>query len=138
MKEVCLINCGENRRKAGYISGLSYDMMQGEEQTINGLRSVVVNSGSGDITIVRNYRPLFAFDTQKIALMDIYAMGYTIDGSENERWVVASRQEGIKYIVHPLEQLSDIAKKFDVTERYIMDANNLKTNRLFVGQVLYV
>lgn len=138
MREVCLINCGENRRKAGYITGLSFDMMQGDDQIVNGMRSVVVKSGEEAVTIVRNYRPLFAFDTQKIALMDIYAMGYIIDGSEDDRWVVASRQEGIKYIVHPLEQLTDIAKKFDVTEQYIIDTNNLKTNKLFVGQVLFI
>ena len=138
MKEVCLINCGENRRKAGYITGLSYDMMQGEEQIINGLRAVVVKDGVGDVTIVRNYRPIYVFDTQNIELGDIYAMGYIIDGNEDERWIVASRQEGIKYIVYPLDQLSDIAKKFDVTEQYIMDANNLKTSKLFVGQVLFI
>lgn len=138
MREVCLINCGENRRKAGYITGLSFDMMQGDDQIVNGMRSVVVKPGEEAVTIVRNYRPLFTFDTQKIALMDIYAMGYIIDGSEDDRWVVASRQEGIKYIVHPLEQLTDIAKKFDVTEQYIIDTNNLKTNKLFVGQVLFI
>ena len=40
------------------------------------------------------------------------------------------------HVVKPLETLCDIAKIYGVSETYIIENNNLKTKRLFIGQKL--
>lgn len=48
------------------------------------------------------------------------------------------KQTGIIHIVRPSETLEQIAKKYDTTEQQIIDINNLKNKRLFIGQKLKI
>ena len=49
---------------------------------------------------------------------------------------IVSSQE--KYIVKPLDTIDKIANKFGVSIEYLINKNNLKTTKVFVGQVLIV
>lgn len=49
---------------------------------------------------------------------------------------IVSSQE--KYVVKPLDTIDKIANKFGVTIDYLINKNNLKTKKVFVGQVLIV
>lgn len=48
------------------------------------------------------------------------------------------RQTGIIHIVRPSETLEQIAKKYNATEQQIIELNNLKNKRLFIGQKLKI
>lgn len=43
-----------------------------------------------------------------------------------------------KYVVRPLDTLEKIADRLGVTTNYIVNKNNLKTDKLFVGQILII
>ena len=43
-----------------------------------------------------------------------------------------------KYIVKPLDTFDNIAIKLGVSKEYLMRKNNLKTDKVFVGQILII
>lgn len=43
-----------------------------------------------------------------------------------------------KYVVQPLDTLDKICDKFGLTSEYLKEKNNLKTSKLFIGQILQV
>lgn len=43
-----------------------------------------------------------------------------------------------KYVVKPLDTMDKIAEKLGVSKEYIISKNNLKTDKVFVGQILII
>lgn len=43
-----------------------------------------------------------------------------------------------KYVVKPLDTMDKIAEKLGVNKDYIMNKNNLKTDKVFIGQILII
>lgn len=43
-----------------------------------------------------------------------------------------------KYVVQPLDTMEKICEKLGIDESYIIEKNNLKTDKLFIGQILMV
>jgi len=141
MKEVCLLNQGENLKKIVYSLNLKIDLSVKEEKLLDGHRCIVLKEGSDDIVIVRNYNPYFV---KKISndetMLDIYAQGYDLIGAGeyNNDYVILNKTSGIKYCVKPLESLEDISHKFGVSKDNIIQTNSLKSEKLFIGQILII
>ncbi len=56
---------------------------------------------------------------------------------EGDKVILLNDQQK-NYVVKPLDTLSQIARKFQLSEQELMQKNELKTNRLFIGQRLQV
>ena len=141
MKEVCVINKGENLKKIEYNTGIIFDLEYLEEKIVSGLRCVEIRQGKDDIIVVKNYNPYIIKKCKdNETLLDIYAKGYQlIGGNKYEKDnIIIKRAEGVKYNVKPLEKIEDIADKFGVSKSYIIATNNLKTDKLFIGQVILI
>ena len=103
---------------------------------------VDLRDGTDDLMIVRNYLPYYEYRVKKNeTLMDLLSIGYKVDNtrdlSEGDI-VILSKPKSIRYVTKPLEKLSDISKKFGISEKYIMETNNLNGDKLFVGQILWI
>ena len=141
MKEICLVNKGDNVKKLSVTLGISPQSKVSETTILNN-KYIVVKDGCDDIISVKNYSPLFIKKiTKENTLLDIYASGYEVLGNNNagnDDIVVIKKINGIRYVVSPMEKLEDIAHKFGVEKNTIIEKNNLKTDKLFVGQVLFI
>ena len=73
--------------------------------------------------------------------LDILARGFKIDSAKDVKsndTIILSKPRSIRYVVSPLETLDEIALKFGVTKIDIMQNNSMKTEKLFVGQILWI
>ena len=52
--------------------------------------------------------------------------------------VLIKRKVGKQHVVAPMETLEDIANENNTTVECIVSENNLKTNKLFIGQKLWL
>lgn len=142
MKEICIVNKGENSEKLIYSMSLNIKDKQEDYNKNFNFKYITLEQGSDDITIVRNYNPLHIRKIQENeTLLDIYANGFEINNSQDIKEgdiVVLSRPEGLKYSVKPLETITDISKMFSISVEEIISKNNLETEKLFVGQILII
>ena len=53
-------------------------------------------------------------------------------------WIVIKTNEFKIHYVKPMETLEDIAKKYETIKEKISQDNNLKSERLFIGQLLKI
>ena len=141
MKEVCLINKGENLKKITFTLGINFKKDPIENVILNDKKCIVLKDGEDDIIVVKNYHPHYIKKmSSNETMIDIYAMGYDVIGGEesHNNCVILHRSQGIKYSVRPLERLEDIAERFGVEQDYIIETNSLRTEKLFVGQILII
>lgn len=105
-------------------------------------RYITLEKGTDDITFVRNYLPLFEYKLSSDEnMMDIMARGFEILNKEDDDigdTLLLSKPKSIRYVVSPLENLEDIAKRFGVSRGSIISSNSLRTDKLFVGQILWI
>ena len=140
MREIYLLNMGDSIDRVRYEYGdreyeLSGDMVLNK-------RYITLEKGTDDITIVRNYLPLFEYKlSSEENMMDIMARGFEILNKEDDDigdTLLLSKPKSIRYVVSPLENLEDIAKRFGVSKGSIISSNSLRTDKLFVGQILWI
>lgn len=140
MREIYLLNMGDSIDRVRYEYGdreyeLSIDLVLNK-------RYITLEKGTDDITIVRNYLPLFEYKlSSEENMMDIMARGFEILNKEDDDigdTLLLSKPKSIRYVVSPLENLEDIAKKFGVSKGSIISSNSLRTDKLFVGQILWI
>lgn len=142
MREVYLLNIGDTVDKVKYDCG-DGEYRWGDDKILE-KKYMVLNSGSDDVTVIRNYSPLYMCrlkDSQTI--LDIMSRGFDLVGSqkldiETGDMLILSRPKSVRYVVSPLENLDGIAKKFGVDKSTIVATNNLKSDKLFVGQILWI
>lgn len=142
MKEICILNRGDNVNKINFALGLKGDLKESRDKIL-GYRYVRISEGGDDIVCVRNYQPYFIRKIdENNTLLDIYASGFGVVGGDNgitlSDDVVVKKLDGLRYTVSPMEKIEDIAFKLGVTKQEIMEKNGLLTEKLFVGQVLIV
>jgi len=53
-------------------------------------------------------------------------------------WIYIKQNEFVLHFVKPMETLDDIVKKYNTTIEKIKEDNNLKTEKLFIGQQLKI
>ena len=73
--------------------------------------------------------------------MDIMSKGYDVQGVSavnTNDLIIISKPKSIRYIVKPLESLEEISNKFNIDKKIIMETNNLTSDRLFIGQILWI
>lgn len=140
MREIYLLNMGDSVDRVKYEYGdreyeLSNDLVLNK-------RYITLEKGMDDITIVRNYLPFFEYKLSDVEnIMDILARGFDVLNKENcdaGDTLILSKPKSIRYVVGPLENLEDISCRFGVSKGSIITSNNLKTDKLFVGQILWI
>lgn len=141
MKEIYLLNKGDSVGKLQYELN-TIKQFQVSNNKVLEHSFVTLEEGNDDIVVVRNYTPYIEYKMKKNeTLMDIMARGFEVGGAsfadEND-CLILSKPRSIRYVVQPLERLSDIANKFNMQKEYIMEINNLNTDKLFVGQILWL
>ena len=112
MKEICLINKGENLYSIAFKLGINLENK--EIHTENNYKSIVLHEGMGDVTIVRNYNPFFIKEFASETKLDDNLGGYTVVGDNIGCKKLIKKDIGYKYVVKPLETIDDIAKKFNI------------------------
>jgi len=140
MQEIYLLNMGDTIDKVKVEYG-DREYLPSEE-VVFGKKFITLKKGSDDIRVVRNYLPLYKYITKKgETMLDIMSRGFEIvageSGSEGQI-ILLSKPKSIRYTVAPLESLDAIASKFGVNKCSIMSSNNLNTDKLFVGQILWI
>ena len=141
MKEIYLINQGDSIDKIKYEYGINENLVLSNNR-IFGYKYVEIKSGNDEIILVKNYLPYYTYKVQKNeSILDILARGYKLDNVDtikNGDTLILSRPKSIRYVVKPLEKIEDIANKFGIDVDYIKHTNDLKSNKLFVGQILWI
>lgn len=141
MKEIYLLNMGDTIEKAKQELGLVGHYALSEDKVL-GSNYIELNSGGDDITIVKNYLPSYIYKVRNNEnIMDILSRGFVVNGVDSVSagdLLILTKPKSIRYIVGPLETLNSIAKKFGVDKDVIMVTNNLMTEKLFVGQILWI
>lgn len=51
---------------------------------------------------------------------------------------IIKRKVGVRYVVSPMETIENIAEKNNISVDSIIENNNLKSKKLFIGQTLWV
>lgn len=140
MREIYLLNEGDSIKK--FKTQLNLDELKEENDKINGQRYMVSKSGSDDITIVKNYLPMYVYRVKKDDnYLDMLSRGFKIECGENIQendLIVLKKPRSIKHTVTPLENLNSIASIYGIDKNDIIVNNKLKSEKLFVGQILWI
>lgn len=140
MREIYLMNKGDTLDKIKYELGV--DNITISDEKVFGYKFAEIERGSDDVSIVKNYLPLFSYIVENDDnYLDILARGFKIDSAKEVNsgdTIILSKPRSIRYVVSPLETLDEIALKFGVSKINIMQNNSMKTEKLFVGQILWI
>ena len=140
MREIYLMNKGDTLDKIKYELGV--DNITISDEKVFGYKFAEIERGSDDVTIVKNYLPLFSYIVENDDnYLDILARGFKIDSAKEVitgDTIILSKPRSIRYVVSPLETLDEIALKFGVSKINIMQNNSMRTEKLFVGQILWI
>lgn len=141
MKTIYMLNNGDNIDKVKYEYKIDKDLNITENKEF-GFKYVDIIEGIDDICVVNNYLPYNEYIVKKDEnIMDILAKGFKIQNSRDITEgdvIIINRPKSIRYVTKPLEKLEDVARKYGITEEYIMKVNNLNSNKLFIGQILWL
>ena len=140
MQEVYLLNPGDTVSKVKFeypnccgVVGLD---------TIENKKYMILKDGSSDIRLIRNYLPMYLYKVKSGEnTIDIFSRGFEILGGEAKKEgdiLLIHKPKSIRYVVSPLETLDNIAEKYGVSKYDIMSGNNLVTDKLFVGQIIWI
>ncbi len=140
MKEIYLLNRGDSLDKIKYEFKEARDIELAEDR-IFGYKYATIDKGLDDVIIVNNYLPAYDYKVKNNeSLLDILARGFKTEAlsvSSGDE-IILTKPKSIRYVVSPLETLQDIAFKFGVTTSDLIQNNDLKTEKLFVGQILWI
>ena len=140
MREIYLLNNGDSIKKISF--ELGKENIKVAPDKLFGYKYAIIENGTDDISVVKNYLPSFVYKVKKEdKYLDILARGFKIDSNDNinaDDIIILKKPRSIRYVVSPLETLDKIAYKFGTKEEDIMINNNLSTNKLFVGQILWI
>lgn len=140
MQRIHLIKQQESIKKVSVLYNVDvYRIKQGSRK-IDGREFYVLNGYDDGIYIIENYNKPFIFKVENQTKQQLSAMGYEISDSEIEQEdiVLLSAKKGKKHIVRPLEKLDDIANFYAIPKTEIVNRNNLKTEKLYIGQILWI
>ncbi len=100
----------------------------------------VVSEGRDDISVICNYPREMVWtinNTDDIKMLN--ACGYELEGEARVGdCVLAVKSHNKLHIVKPCETVSTLAKLYGITEAELIKQNELKTNKLFIGQTLVI
>ena len=141
MKEICLLNPGDSIDKIKKEFNNNLHFVKSNEKIFN-FNYISLDEGDDDILIVRNYIPQIIYTVKKgDNIIDIMSRGYEVGQIDNiveGDKIILSRPSTLRYVVKPLDNLELICQKFGSNKENIIALNNLKTEKLFVGQILWL
>lgn len=138
MREIYFLRDGESKKNINIMNDKNLVV---PNDKLFGSRYVISNMGKDDITFVRNYFPLYEYTLKTDErVIDIMARGYSaIDNGEMcGESIILERPSANRYIVKPLDTIQSIAYRYNTSVDDIIDINHLKTQKLFVGQILWL
>ena len=141
MKEIYLLSRGDNISKIKYEQNVEIELVKSKDKIFD-YDYVNLTSGTDDVMVVRNYYPYFIYNVKKgDTLIDLMSRGFDVnvlgDISEGDK-IILHKPKSIRYIVKPLETLDSIATMFGVDKFDIISTNKLLTEKLFIGQILWI
>ena len=140
MREIYLLNNGDSIKKIEY--ELNMNNIKLANDNVFGHKYAILSDGLDDIILVKNYLPSYVYKVKsEDNYLDILARGFKLDTNKTlntDDIIILKKPKSIRYIVSPLENLEDIAYKFGINKEDIKINNNLQTEKLFVGQILWI
>lgn len=103
----------------------------------NNKEYVYIPNTSSGITKICNYPLDVLVSVDKDDNIEILKSEYQLKGDVEvgNKYLIKNTD---KYIVKPLDTLDKICNRLGISKEYIMSKNNLKTDKLFIGQILLV
>ena len=141
MKEIYLLSQGDSINKIKH-EYHAEKLLSKSKDKLFGFDYVELNNGIDDIYVVRNYYPYIVYNAQNTdTIIDIMSRGFDCGGvnsiGEGDKLIIY-KPKSIRYVVKPLENIDNIANKFGIKKENIIETNALKTEKLFVGQILWI
>lgn len=143
MQIVYLLKENEPKEKVAKICNVKPETLKfNNENKILGYNYVIVKDGDEDFQIINNYFVPKIYEIKEDdSLESLQALGYEIVPNEKVNAndiVLLNKISGKRHIVKPLEKLNDIANMYYTSVNEIIKRNNLKSDKLFIGQILYI
>ena len=139
MKKIHILNSGDSVETLNVLYSTNMSGLKISKCCLGNY--VSVSDGADDYYIVQNYNPIILYRVKpNETMMDIITKGFeVVDGVvEANEYVALRRPDGYKHMVKPAENLSKIANMYGVTTQSLIEKNNLKTAKLYVGQILNI
>ena len=141
MQKVYLLKQNESLEKIAKIYQKNpKDLILSSKKLLN-YNYVILENGTDDIILMDNYTPprihrVLEDDTKE----SLQAKGFELSKEQIEvdDIILLSKLEGKKHIVKPLETLDNIAYMYFTDKQDIINRNGLKTEKLFIGQILWI
>lgn len=86
----------------------------------------IINKGTDDIVIVKNYK------YRCLKCPDVSVL------SDQSQYKIVDVENRESYIVKPLDTLNSIAKSHNISVEELKKTNELKNDKLFIGQILKI
>ena len=141
MQKIYLLRENEPLEKIAKIFNQESSSIRKSPNKILGYNYAILEDGASDIILIENYHPpriykVLESDTKE----SILSKGYEFQNEQIEEndIILLTKIEGKKHIVRPLETLENIANSYFIDKADIINRNNLKTEKLFIGQILWV
>lgn len=140
MQKVHILENNESKEKIAYYYSLdASQVVQGKDKIMD-KKYVVLEQGCENVKLIKNYFPPFVYFVKTLECKDkIKSAGFSVkDDAEVGDILLLQKNQGIKHVVKPMETLDDIAKSYQTQSKEIIEQNQLKTDRLFIGQILWI
>ena len=141
MQKIYLLRENEPLEKIAKIFNQELSSIKKSANKILGYNYAILEDGANDIILIENYHPpriykVLEGDTKE----SILSKGYEFQNEQIEEndIILLTKIEGKKHIVRPLDTLENIANSYFIDKSDIIKRNNLKTEKLFIGQILWI
>ena len=143
MQIVYLLKENEPKEKVAKICNVKTETLQfNNENKIIGYNYEIVKDSDEDFQIINNYFVPKIYEIKEDdSLESLQALGYEIIPNEKVNAndiVLLNKISGKRHVVKPLEKLNDIANMYYTSVNKIIKRNNLNSDKLFIGQILYI
>lgn len=140
MQKVHLIKKQESSRKVAVLYNIDLSSIKRPFRKIDGHNYYTLGGYDDGIYLIENYNQPFILRVGNQTAEQLISLGYEIseDKIEKEDVVLLSYKNGTKHVVRPLEKLQEIANHYSTPINDIIKQNNLKTEKLFIGQILWI
>ena len=143
MQIVYLLKENEPKEKVAKICNVKTESLKfNNENKILGYNYAIVKDGDEDFQIINNYFVPKIYEIKEDdSLESLQALGYEIVPNEKVNAndiVLLNKISGKRQVVKPLEKINDRANMYYTSVNEIIKQNNLKSDKLFIGQIIYL
>lgn len=140
MQRVHLINQNESIEKVSVIYGIDSNKIKLSNKKINGSSYFSLSGYDDGIYLLENYHAPFVFTVKNESHNELVSAGYDLKTAQisEDDVLLLQLAQGQKHIVRPLEKLEHIANFYHTPKSEIIKRNHLKTEKLYIGQILWI